>query len=701
MKKLIALLFLLLGATGPAWATFTRVQHVVNTGCAAGTSCTLSVSATGAGNILMVAIATPGIAKTISSVSAGGTFSHCSGSNGSDANGASSDIRYTLNSSSGVTSITVTLSSSVVAPWTVALEEYSFTGTVSVDTCGSIDNSINTARGGVVLTALTGTNDLLMQAIATGATIQVSAINGAYSSATDFGRHGFAVAANSVVGTAPIWTFTGNSRSAGSGLAIKEAGGGSPSLGGISFQGGIAINGSMAIDTQVSDFTCPATGGPPNYLCSRSDFLIAQDQTPTMGHRNDTATPGDFNNPIVQVTDKDTLSSDVNRSYHMSGSGANAENGWNSDSTMLLILRENTGTFRAIGFDPSTMQATIAIPSFQPNAVTTWAHTDPKVAYNLAGMQIVKYTFTDAVTPPTSAVLYDFVNCAAAPLAANVTSRMNIFTSADDTIIATAVSTAGGQGTGVWVLAYNTSLNQCSVYNTSTGQVAGNWGTTGAATDSDHFTLHDVYMGRGAGIVDLSSGGCTSGACLSTPKSHWFWTPGTTTVTACLRDLGHAGSCGGHSAPGATVFLNFDTFPKVETRLYSSPNTFTLWSGSLPAFSSEIKEAHMGWQSSAADSCTAGACTTAFFGTAVASATTYTAALSNTIFGYTPNGKLRRFAHTFTTRANTSFYDQNAIGAVSQDGRFFAWTSDMHNTLGTGVGNSDGHRNDVFVVKLQ
>ena len=77
---------------------------------------------------------------------------------------------------------------------------------------------------------------------------------------------------------------------------------------------------------------------------------------------NTIVTPNDFSNPIVRVTDANTNPNEINRSYHVTPSGANADIIWNADSTMLLVTRENASSLLVIPFDPTTMQAGTAIP---------------------------------------------------------------------------------------------------------------------------------------------------------------------------------------------------------------------------------------------------------------------------------------------------------------------------------------------------
>jgi hypothetical protein len=78
------------------------------------------------------------------------------------------------------------------------------------------------------------------------------------------------------------------------------------------------------------------------------------------------------------------------------------------------------------------------------------------------------------------------------------------------------------------------------------------------------------------------------------------------------------------------------------------------------------------------------------------------------------SGKVWRFAHTFATYQSPYFSTSDAIGSVSQDGKFFIWSSDWSGQLGdcgsnnactSGQSNTcvigTSCRGDVFVVQLQ
>jgi hypothetical protein len=62
------------------------------------------------------------------------------------------------------------------------------------------------------------------------------------------------------------------------------------------------------------------------------------------------------------------------------------------------------------------------------------------------------------------------------------------------------------------------------------------------------------------------------------------------------------------------------------------------------------------------------------------------------------DSKVWRFAHTYST-AKGGFWT-TPRGNVSQDGRFYLFTSDWENQLGRRI-SGDGYRVDVFMVELR
>lgn len=155
---------LVLALLAPAtWAAASRVQHTVLTGKVCSPSCSLSITSTGSGNLLVVGYATAAAttSTTISSVSGAGTW-HASGAcPATDTAGSDFvDLAYNLNSTSGVTSLTVTLSQNDTADFEVA--EYSG-GTWTLDgTCKAVSNpaATNPNTSGSITTA--GSTDVIV-----------------------------------------------------------------------------------------------------------------------------------------------------------------------------------------------------------------------------------------------------------------------------------------------------------------------------------------------------------------------------------------------------------------------------------------------------------------------------------------------------------------------------------------------------------
>jgi hypothetical protein len=211
--------------------------------------------------------------------------------------------------------------------------------------------------------------------------------------------------------------------------------------------------------------------------------------------------------------------------------------------------------------------------------------------------------------------------------------------------------------------------------------------------------------GTGAGKLD----NCVS-------QLPYLWQIGTTNLyPSCLP----GGNCGGHWTEGFNhmVNANYSPFLQQDIRLYGNANPGSAIIATLPpttganACTDVQTDQHQNWSNvDALDSYPFFASTAALLANAQTPGS-YNCAWVDEILGVsTITGTVYRFAHTYTTGQNWSFDGQNAIGGVSQDGRFYAFTSDWQGTLGTEGGangtctnspnSSTACRNDVFVVKL-
>ena len=240
----------------PKHHTWTLVQSAVNNSCGAASSCAIgagqSMSTTGTGHVIVLWLVGAGIGSgKFSSVAGGASYAECpTGTNQATclnqqaACTCETDMWYTLNTTSGVSTITATWTTSIT-PTQFGMAEFSYTGTSpAVDASGTIYNSTNTNRGGVALTT-TGANDLGVQVLGMVNTSETPTSLGSpsYASFTAFTAGGGAAGIiNTTNGTAPTWVWTPNTniKTVGSAIAISEVlpATGSGGIGGNSGVGG-------------------------------------------------------------------------------------------------------------------------------------------------------------------------------------------------------------------------------------------------------------------------------------------------------------------------------------------------------------------------------------------------------------------------------------------------------------------------------
>lgn len=215
----------------PASASFTRVQKATNGACTStSTTCSVTVSSTGSGHAIIVMERSQAASITISSVSGGGTYTQCTTCAGSQTQAATStDIFYTLASTSGTTSITVTRSASGSA-WACEVAEYSVTAgnTIAYDASNNVNDSTGAiSQPGVALT-LGGTNDVITQAAGISSTQTINSVSSPYTvlDPSPAATYMFVESINTSSGSAPTFTLGASNRLEASALALKEVSGG-------------------------------------------------------------------------------------------------------------------------------------------------------------------------------------------------------------------------------------------------------------------------------------------------------------------------------------------------------------------------------------------------------------------------------------------------------------------------------------------
>lgn len=481
--------------------------------------------------------------------------------------------------------------------------------------------------------------------------------------------------------------------------------------------------GTYSLNVQATDATSQSTQrgysivvskagvcGPPTYGCSRTDQNVVQVPTPPnvgiLSGANTIVTDPDFGNRIVRITDANTnpLTNFQNRTFMTASSGSADENIWNLDST-LLVVQDTGSRGYPFSFDPNTMQASRMYVSSFPSTnglmlpgSGSWSRVNPNLLYLEKGTAINKYDFTDRLnTPPTPQPVYDFTsspNCLPAGFTMTWMSRGGV--SGDDSVFGMAYSNSGGQQTAVYAVAYKVGSG-CTLLNTSTGQVKGDWGAQGTIDRPDRFTIHNTKLSKDGNWLIIAVGTCTLSSC---SKGPYFWQIGTTHVVSC----GDGGLCDGHFTEGYTHWVNNNNTPfsNQVIRSFGDTSSATNLTHVFPSGLSGYFDQHQSWNNvDPADS-------VPFVSSTWIPFSPFTAPWYNEIIAVAADGSgtTWRFAHSFITAHSHNFTSEYGIGSVSQDGKFFAFSSDWMGTLGSESGATTctvgtNCRGDVFVVELK
>jgi len=508
-------------------------------------------------------------------------------------------------------------------------------------------------------------------------------------------------------GGTPPYQWSIASGSLPSGMQLRSATG---VLGGLS-----SVSGSFSFNVQITDaagqsaqqyfnlivLSSGGNCGPPTYNCSRSDLNPAPMPTPpNVGNLTGAGTcfnDPDFGSKVCRVTDQTIGPS----SLFVGEGGSGDSNPWNLDSTKIAL--GNTGGSQVMmNFNPSTMAISKMYGGWSVSDNITWSHNNKDVFYGIKqrGGAYLRYD-TSGPSLPTPIVAADFKVAGCLGTGFTVTWTTAGGVSNDETIFSAGFSNNGGQG-GVGAL-YVAAItpNGCQVLDTSTGVITSsgslpsgivpNWATL---TDTNGFTIHNVKMAKSGSFLNITP---TVSSCAPCANQQFFWQIGTLNVVKVTN------SPSGHFTEGYTTWINgagpFGNFTK---RQYATPTAISTIIPTVPAGLVPVYDAHEGWNN--VDPLD----TNPFcYSTFTSKNPVPNVAWYNEVICTSPvSGTTWRFAHTFSSVRSHRFNSQYAIGAISQDGRFFAWSSDWMGTLGSESGTSTctigtNCRGDVFVVELQ
>jgi hypothetical protein len=440
--------------------------------------------------------------------------------------------------------------------------------------------------------------------------------------------------------------------------------------------------------------TTPTSGSAVESYSARTDFAVIAPPTPlpsmggARGVGNRILDP-DFNSAIYRLTDIDTVRNTryaPQQEWHMSCGGWGDWRVSNKDSTKIFICNGGGGTL-LLPFDPSTGKPGAA--KELPRGVAgypEWSKTQKDAAFGLAASrdpEIVRLDFSlssSKVTP--------VVNLAKVPNCAQQFSGSAMWTelSVDwrDATFAMAVGN-GFQGSAHMVYVWN-AQSGCQTYDTEAETVNGS-PVTGTR---DSFFAHSVKISGDGKVVMVGPSG-------SNHLRH-FWHVGTAEVDTMESNVNY-----GHFALGYDSFLNMAGLTSdgkwcklgMATRLLTALSAANyLLTSKQCADTLPRGDNHASWNN---DDPTdrqpfATSTVTIPFGSPI------TAPWQNEILVFMQDGTVHREAHTFNSGNSKFFACQNAIGSVSQDGKWFFFSSDWEGTLGKD--NGGNLRCDDFAVEL-
>jgi len=490
------------------------------------------------------------------------------------------------------------------------------------------------------------------------------------------------------------------------------------------------VNQALAL-TVSADST--ANCGPPAYLCavSTNPSTVVQlpatlptwtaSSGPNAGNplygAGVSATTNEFGSPttIFRLTDLSTNcnpnASTLYTSGQVTNSGSGDETHFNVNSTLVVlgstgdwICPEAVNTadgqlsFSRIDnnfYFPGTVNS--VVPSFSPST--------PNLMYAQNGSQIQSYDFTGygpSATAPGPTNEYDFAsaNCLGQTAKSYRVTWADHITNAKyppDSMFGEAFSNAGVQNTGFDVVAYKPGSG-CSHYDTKTGIISGDWGTTGSISVPDRFLVHNAIVSKDGVWMIIAYESCLRN-CSAPVDTTYYWLIGTTTVMAACPATG--GKCAGHWTEGVKHQVNssgLNTYQEEIRAFAGAPAPPTDTKAEIATCSSGGWGTHLGWANvDALDSYpyyeTTGSSTeTGLPGSHLSCPFEHEIDLVSPAgvgSGLPSAGTVYREAHTFNSGKQTSMFScQYAIGAVSTDGTIAIWESDGEGAFGSITGKS-------------
>lgn len=426
--------------------------------------------------------------------------------------------------------------------------------------------------------------------------------------------------------------------------------------------------------------------GPPQY-CARTDRRVEPypEKPPAIGPAGSIINDPTFGSRILRVTDAKSDPKQAGRPLVTPSSAE--QNSWNKNSTMFYVTTYG-GSFLLYDFDPSTMAARLGkTPTLNWGAEPQFSFSKANILYGVNHRDTVLEQYDTSsgrvteIDAPSKCVKLDASD-----------SGHTITVNADDSRFMTTLGPQQDLNRLVYI--YDRAQG-CRWLNTQTGEIGGQWGPKGTISVPDRFSIHNARMAKSGKFVYVTRGGGGS------PGHRWIvWEIDSMNVSVCSH------ACTGHHVQGYSHIIGpsgqshpLDLWQRPLNNLESSA---PLISGLEPG-QKVWYDSHFSWNNVDSEDSTP-VCFSTYQPTnpdTPGAPPLVTGPWENEIDCAETDGKASkvwRFAHTYSSARN-GFWS-SPRGNVSQDGRFFMFTSDWEDQLGK-IPDSDKYRSDVFIVELK
>jgi hypothetical protein len=422
-----------------------------------------------------------------------------------------------------------------------------------------------------------------------------------------------------------------------------------------------------------------------------TDRLIHLETPMTVPPTGVVVTEPDFGSQIVRATDT-TTNFKLPGTYLRTGASGQA-NEWSADTSKFFVVGKG-GQVLALSFDPSTMTVGGLPTPASSNALLvplnegpTFSFVDSDLIYGTTAktpLTVTSYRFSTGVSMP----VIDTRTCGLQPVLGtgrSVLSDDDLSLSLDDSRL--AISEGGPEsGKHMFVVVYDKALG-CRWYNTQTGEIGGQWGSAGEASVSTSYLIRHSYIARSGNFVHI----------LTNAGVWYVWDLATLNITSCSH--GSKQDCSGYGVIGYNSYVNGPTVlddMQVVKRPLSNLTQIVSLVSPLPHPGNWGQSQHFTWSNvDVNDSTPVCGSTYEYEGD-----TDIDQPFAGEVFCIETDGLFStvwRFAHNRAIYIEPYFQTQ-PLGNISNDGRFFLFTSGWDTQLG--IGPDGTPRTDVFIVKL-